>query len=85
MRMVVGDLQPSNSYLFKTIYCCIATTAMPRPQKYRAKMAQIPRGKTAVDPFETGDQVMRFLHRETHKKLSPTNKILSLCENQQVV
>ena len=40
-------------------------------EKYRAKMAQMPRGKTAVEPFKPGDQVMRFLHRETHRKLSP--------------
>ena len=38
--------------------------------EYRRKMAATPRGKTQIEPYNEGDQVMRLLHLNKHKKMS---------------
>ena len=40
-------------------------------KQYMEKMAALPKDKSFVEHFEVGDQVMRFLNRESHGKLAP--------------
>jgi len=39
-------------------------------EEYMQKMAQVPRGKVQMEPFQPGDQVMRFLHLNSGNKLA---------------